>query len=381
MENTKKIPKGQLKGIVKTINGTSPDTNGEATVNKDALGLDNVDNTSDLSKPISTLTQNALDGKENTVVSGVASQYYRGDKSWQTLNKTAVGLTNVDNTTDLNKPISTATQTALNGKENVVTAGTTAQYYRGDKTFQTLNKAAVGLSNVDNTSDTSKPVSTATQTALDAKQATLVSGTNIKTINGESILGAGNITVSGGGSGSGDTFGVHILTKPQAGNFYSNEIGISGTGTFSCSTNAFRLFPFYPKNAMTVSNIYVNVSTAGSGSGFIGIYSDLNGVPNTLLAETSSFQLTTGTRTITLPFTFTGGTIYWIGVLTTTSAVLTATNLLPIINIGVADPITSFVPRYSGYARNSVTSLPTTITMANYSLDGTGVAKIVFKAV
>ena len=35
-------------------------------------------------------------------------------------------------------------------------------------------------------------------TALNAKQNTLVSGTNIKTINNESILGSGNIEVQGG---------------------------------------------------------------------------------------------------------------------------------------------------------------------------------------
>ena len=35
-------------------------------------------------------------------------------------------------------------------KENSITAGTTAQYYRGDKTFQTLNSTAVGLANVTN---------------------------------------------------------------------------------------------------------------------------------------------------------------------------------------------------------------------------------------
>jgi hypothetical protein len=63
----------------------------------------------------------------------------------------------------------------------------------------TLVKGDVGLGNVDNTADADKPVSSATQTALNAKQDTLVSGTNIKTINGESVLGAGNITISGGG--------------------------------------------------------------------------------------------------------------------------------------------------------------------------------------
>lgn len=40
---------------------------------------------------------------------------------------------------------------------------------------------------------------TGLQTALDSKQEVLVSGTNIKTINGESILGSGNIAIAGGG--------------------------------------------------------------------------------------------------------------------------------------------------------------------------------------
>ncbi len=43
-----------------------------------------------------------------------------------------------------------------------------------------------------------KGVTSAIQTQLDAKQATLVSATNIKTINGSSILGAGDLVVSAG---------------------------------------------------------------------------------------------------------------------------------------------------------------------------------------
>jgi len=57
----------------------------------------------------------------------------------------------------------------LASKEPAITAGTTAQYWRGDKSWQTLDKSAVGLGNVDNTSDANKPVSAATQTALNAK--------------------------------------------------------------------------------------------------------------------------------------------------------------------------------------------------------------------
>jgi len=61
--------------------------------------------------------QTQLNSKQATITAGTTAQYRRGDNTWQTLDKTAVGLGNVDNTTDLNKPISTATQTALNGKQ------------------------------------------------------------------------------------------------------------------------------------------------------------------------------------------------------------------------------------------------------------------------
>ncbi|MFZ1812571.1 MAG: hypothetical protein WAU02_03585 [Candidatus Saccharimonadales bacterium] len=54
-------------------------------------------------------------------------------------------------------------------KQPLIALGTTSHYYRGDKTWQTLDKTSVGLSNVDNTSDAAKPISTATQTALATK--------------------------------------------------------------------------------------------------------------------------------------------------------------------------------------------------------------------
>ena len=41
-----------------------------------------------------------------------------------------------------------------------------------------------------------------TDTLLGGKQPTLVSGTNIKTINNESLLGEGNIDIQGGGGSS-----------------------------------------------------------------------------------------------------------------------------------------------------------------------------------
>lgn len=77
-----------------------------------------------------------------------------------------------------------------NGKLLTITGGKVGEV--------TPDKNLVGLGNVDNTSDADKPVSTATQTALNGKQNTLVSGTNIKTINGTSLLGSGDIVISTG---------------------------------------------------------------------------------------------------------------------------------------------------------------------------------------
>lgn len=80
---------------------------GAVTLVKGDVGLGNVDNTSDASKPISTATQTALNAKANT--SALAAVAFSGAKA-------DVGLGNVDNTSDLNKPVSTAQQTALNAK-------------------------------------------------------------------------------------------------------------------------------------------------------------------------------------------------------------------------------------------------------------------------
>lgn len=85
-----------------------------------------------------------------------------------TLTKTDVGLANVDNTSDAAKPVSTATNTALGLKANLASPTFTGTPTLPSGTLG-LTKTTVGLSNVDNTSDAAKPVSTATNTALAGK--------------------------------------------------------------------------------------------------------------------------------------------------------------------------------------------------------------------
>lgn len=152
---------------VQTVNGKS----GNAVVLVKAdVGLGNVDNTSDANKPISSASQAALDLKANSsiVISSGAGMSGGGDLTANrelalsmqsvaslakadtavqtvngkagtavTLTKADVGLGNADNTSDLSKPISTATQTALNGKFDNPT-GDTSQYIRGNGTLATF---------------------------------------------------------------------------------------------------------------------------------------------------------------------------------------------------------------------------------------------------
>ena len=63
--------------------------------------------------------------------------------------------------------------------------------------FIITDATAGDLSNYYTKTETDNAITAATST----KQDTLVSGTNIKTINNQSILGEGNIEIQGGGGG------------------------------------------------------------------------------------------------------------------------------------------------------------------------------------
>ena len=72
-----------------------------------------------------------------------------------------------------------------------------------------------------------------TEAALTTKQDTLVSGTNIKTINNQSLLGSGNINIQGGGSG-----GTSTDVKINGTSITSGDTAnIAVEGTYNASTN------------------------------------------------------------------------------------------------------------------------------------------------
>ena len=109
------LPLGDIKSITANPSGSSGSAgvssiDGESGVVTLAdINLDNVDNTSDANKPVSTAQQTALNAKAD-----------------------ASAVSNVDNTSDANKPVSTAQQTALGLKANILewtlTASNTDHY-------------------------------------------------------------------------------------------------------------------------------------------------------------------------------------------------------------------------------------------------------------
>lgn len=177
---------------------------------KGDVGLGNVDNTSDANKPISTATQSALDLKaplasptftgtvtlpDNTVALGTKTT---GDYVASLVAGTGITLTNnsgetstptiavTANTYDAYGAASSAASnaaSALSSHESdttnihgiadtsllVTTTGTQTLTNKTITSPSGLVKGDVGLGNVDNTSDANKPVSTATQSALDLK--------------------------------------------------------------------------------------------------------------------------------------------------------------------------------------------------------------------
>jgi len=88
---------------------------------------------------------------------------------------------------------------ASKGTSGVVDLGTVITDISGKQdVIDSSHKLNADL--VDDTTSTNKFVTASDKSTWSGKQDALVSGTNIKTINNESILGSGNITIQGGGS-------------------------------------------------------------------------------------------------------------------------------------------------------------------------------------
>ena len=185
---------------------------GAVVLTKGDVGLGNVDNTSDADKPISTATQNALNGKANTTHTHAIADV-------------------------------TGLQAALDGKEPTIAAGTATQYWRGDKTWR----------------DFFTDVRAATLTGLSTATNAVVGAT-------DTVLAAiGKLQAQV--SAKFDKTGGDV-----AGNINFTGTGRRITGDFSSATIANRLM--FQTN---VVNGITSLSTVPNGTGSAGQFAAYNG--------------------------------------------------------------------------------------------------------
>ena len=213
-------------------------------VSKSTVWLDNVDNTSDANKPISTATQTALNKKQDTLTPGTGITIDANNE----ISTTALpGTTKYGASLDLSIDPTTFVVTAqlkdqdgnnlgtaktidlpletvvVSGSYNKTTKEIELVLQDGSKIKVPVGDLVAGLQReitstnkldadlVDDTESAHKFVSAAEKTTWSWKQDQLVSGTNIKTVNGQSILGTGDLEIVGGVTSVNNKTGAVVL--------------------------------------------------------------------------------------------------------------------------------------------------------------------------
>jgi hypothetical protein len=237
--------RGVISTSPQTIAGDKTFTGTTSGITKSMVGLNNVDNTSDANKPVSTATQTALNLKQDTLTltttgtSGAATltgatlnipQYSGGGgTTWGSITGTLSSQTDLqtalDSKVDENSAITGATKTKITyDAKGLVTAGadaTTTDIADSTNKRYVTDAQLVVIGNTSGTNTGDNATNSQYSGLATSKQDTLVSGTNIKTINSNTLLGSGDIT-----TGTVTSVGVSM---PSAFSVASSPITTSGT--------------------------------------------------------------------------------------------------------------------------------------------------------
>ena len=142
-----------------------------------------------------------------------------------------------------------------------------------------------------------------------AKQNTLVSTVNIKSINGNSILGSGNLTISGGGGGSGilngiasgtDTYTATIggVTSYTDGDAFLIRFTNGNTTTCTLNVNGLGAIPLYRNNdgALIGGDIQVNGEMLCVYDYALSVFKCIGTSPNSIIAYVTNADSVTITK-------------------------------------------------------------------------------------
>lgn len=226
----------------------------------------------------------------------------------------------------------------------------------GDETSSTI-KTKLGITTLSgaNTGDQD----------LSGKQNVLVSGTNIKTVNSQSLLGSGDIAISGS---SGSYFNQNVIS----GRWYAGHAGAVSAGQ-AVNAGLLWLTPFSMKSDITITDVGVRISSTTALNVKFGIYvSDITSpLTLTLISESGIMAVTTtsGDYSITLPtpVVLDKSRIYWKALEVDNGAyrgyVVSSTSCIPMSSFVGHSSINNSQYIMGSYTSHTFgTSFPTSIT-------------------
>jgi hypothetical protein len=387
---------------VQSVNGLT----GSISLSKSDIGLTNVDNTSDVNKPISNGTQNALNLKLDTnligVPNGTASlnaigkiptdqipaisfssvKVLSNQADMLALNTAVVGSVVIRTDVNKNYVLAQANPSVLANWIELLTPAPPVQSVNGYSGNISLSKSDFDLSNVNNTSDANKPISGPMQLALDLKANSSNLATVATTGNYGDLLNlpstvdastlSGILSISKGGTGSATknfvdvstdqsisgvktftTNGTYNAALTVSGNLVAPNIGSSSVVDFThrivsaATTSTFTKLIQFGTGGLSGSNTVINI-----GSGISGANNaiTIGGVPSALTTST------TVNGTVILP------TLSAEGIVTNSAnGVLNTTSTIPVVNGGTgASVLTGYLKGNGTTAFSSSTTIPAT---------------------
>ena len=349
---------------------------GAVSLVKGDVGLSSVDNTSDLSKPISTATQTALNAKQNTIansdsITQGSTQLFltvsertklsntsgtnTGDNATNTTSNAYADAKVADSITDgvtTIAPSQNAVFDALALKQNTITNSDSIT--QGSSQLFLTVAERTKLSNTSGTNSGDNAVNSLYSGLASSKQDTLVSGTNIKTINTQSILGTGDITIGGSATWGSISGTLSTQTDLQTAlNAKQNTI----TNSDSITEGATKLFLTTAERTKLSNTSGTNTGDNATNSQYSGLASSKQ---DTLVSGTNIKTINTqsilGSGDITI-----GGSATWGGI---TGTLSTQTDLQTALNGKISSDITGIT------GADAITNA-VTLTTAEYNAIGT----------